>query len=165
MEETAKTYRHYLDYVLNLLDEDSVFEDFESPVSFMSKELADKTNQFILCMDKSKLSQYVYNINSVFIIKYMLDMANNKYHLNVALTQIRTFINLYMDIIDQAEYLSNEINYKPEDILLYGFAYSHYLLDTDKKSEVKFYKKEFIKPLFKVFKKEYLTASKSILAQ
>ena len=157
MKEVENKYDYYLGQVFNLLDDDSAFEEFESPVNKVDKELADETNAFIKQQDQEVLDKFVFNITSLITVKIMCDEANKNLGSNIGLTELPIFNEFYGNVIDFAELITEQTNYEMEKTLLYGFVYANFLVrmaDTNKKA-LQVLKKSIIKPIKKYFIQDF----------
>ena len=160
MEENNELYKQYYKQVLRLLDKNEVFEEFDSPINNISKNLADQTNAYVETIFKDKkFNNYVYAISALITLNMMREKCNKASGTNIELFELPIFNGYYIDTIDFAKYFSVSL----DDTLLYGFVYANFsisLADEDEK-RLDFYKKQLIKPLSKYFIKEYKSARKA----
>ncbi len=164
MEENNELYEQYFEQVVHMLDNNDVFEEFDSPINNISTELAAQTNAYVktICKD-AKFNNYIFAISALITLNMMCKRSNKFSDSDIELYELPIFNGFYIDTIDFAKYFSDLSGVNLDDTLLYGFAYANYsmsLADEDKK-RLNFYKKELVKPLSKYFIKEYKSARKA----
>ena len=162
MKENNELYEKYFWQVINLLDCDSVFEEFNSPIEIIDEKLAQETNQFTSAVGKDDLNSYIYYASALLVISHSCKKYNKKYFSEIELSELGIFNYYYKATIDIAKILSEKINYDILDTLFYGFTYANYLLNKpyDNKKIVKIYEKELIIPVLKNFENDYFKVIK-----
>ncbi len=158
----AKFNTEISNYIFSLLDRDDTFEDFNTDqfAEISEQDVASSNEFFNMCKNSNDYCFMLFSVWACILMKVLCDDYNEKYAVNVQLTDLGCFNEYFVFLINTAKKVSKEFDVDIKNCIYYTFItanknFSDIMQKKNKRTLTKYLKKHLFKPIMKLFVEDY----------